>query len=362
MRSRYVARMSIAVACAAGAVIAGAFFGCVDIFHSTDFPEADSGPTDFCSWSEATAQSNATRACALLSACQTPVGANSVGSCLANATLAYDCTANPNRPVIGAVHEYWDCLARSKTCDDISSCIYSSPPEIAAQAKAPKCTSAATPFVPFTACQPVANTTTRLDCRDSGAPAFGESCLATGQFCVSKDQGEALCVGSEGTSCTRTGCNDTELNFCADAGGGDLFDRGVDCASYGAGSCVASNDAGVLACLAVDGGTCAAKNGIECNGAIAQGCGSGIEERVNCAAFGLGVTCNANPNAPAYDIASACFTTTPACTNESCSSNGDILACERGGIVSVDCGSLGLGKCVEVATTDGTRPACGPPQ
>jgi hypothetical protein len=34
----------------------------------------------------------------------------------------------------------------------------------------------------------------------------------------------------------------------------------------------------------------------------------------------------------------------------------------RGAIVSVDCGSLGLGKCALVQTTDGTRPACGPPQ
>jgi hypothetical protein len=354
--------MLIGIGCAASAFVAGAFFGCVDIFHSTDFPEADSGPTDFCAWSEATALSNATHACALLSACQSPVGNNAVGSCLANATLAYDCAANPNRPVIGAAHEYWDCLARSKTCDDISSCLYSTPPEIASHAEAPKCTSAATPFVPFTACQPVTNSTTRLDCRDSGIFAFGESCLATGQSCVSKDQGEALCVGSEGLSCTRPGCNDTQLNFCADAGGGAQFDRGIDCASYGAGTCVASSDAGILACLAVDGGACTAKNGITCAGAVAEGCGSGVEEHVNCSAFGSTVTCNANPDAPAYDVASACFVALDACSTESCSVNGALLACERGAIVSVDCESLGLGKCVEVPTTDGTRPACGPPQ
>lgn len=363
MRSRYVTRFAIAIACASAACTAGAFFGCVDIFHSTDFPEPDSGPLDFCAMTEPAALATATHACALLSACQTPVGSNAVGTCLANATLAYDCTASPNRPVIGAAHAYWDCLARSKTCDDISSCIYASPPQIASHAKAPKCSSAASPFAAFTACQPGTNATTRLDCRDSGVSAFGESCLATGQSCANKDQGEALCVGSEGLACTRAGCNASELNFCVDAGGGDSFDRGVDCALYGAGACVSTADAGVLACLAVDGGACTAKNGITCTtDTTARGCGSGVEENVSCAAFGADVKCNASPDAPAYDVAAACFVPTPACTTDTCSSNGALLACERGGIVSVDCGSLGLGKCLEVPTTDGTRAACGPPQ
>jgi hypothetical protein len=362
MRSRYLTRLAIAIACAGAACTAGAFFGCVDLFHSTDFPEADAGPIDFCALSEPAALATATHACALLSACQTPVGNNAVGACLANATLAYDCTANPNRPVIGPAHAYWDCLARSQTCDDISACVYASPPQIASHAKAPICSSAASPFEAFTACQPGTNATTRLDCRDSGIPAFGESCLATGQSCVNKGQGEALCVGSEGIACTRAGCNASELNFCVDAGGSDSFDRGVDCASYGGGACVSSTDAGVLACLAVDGGACTAKNGISCTDTVASGCGSGVDESVNCRAFGPKVTCNANPNAPAYDIAAACFVRTPECTVDVCSTNGALVACERGGNVNVDCASLGLGTCVQVPTTDGTRVACGPPQ
>jgi hypothetical protein len=171
-----------------------------------------------------------------------------------------------------------------------------------------------------------------------------------------------LCLGGEGTNCQSTGCDGTELNFCEDAGGGDEFDRGVDCASYGAGKCVTIGDAG-LACLAVDGGACTAKNGISCNGSIALGCGSGVQEHVDCSKLGAGssVTCNANPSAPAYDVASACFATTPTCSADLCSSNGALLACVRGAVVTVDCAALGLGACKEAQTTDGIRVACGAP-
>ncbi|MEO8874350.1 MAG: hypothetical protein ABI461_02085 [Polyangiaceae bacterium] len=368
MTTRASVRGALLIASAAGIVTAGAFFGCGDIFHSTDFPSADGGgggggslvtpEGGFCSWSEATAKTNALNACALVAACQSPIGDNAVGTCIVNATLAYDCAANPNRPVIGQALAYWQCVASAKTCADVDSCVYGDPPDVTKRVSPPTCGGSGSSF---TACGKSAQANSRLDCRAPGDPSLGESCLATGHTCATKNGGEALCLGGEGIACTKTSCGGTQLDFCVDAGGGTTFDRGVDCASYGAGSCVDKDAGPTCEPVVGDAGTCAPSPGIRCAQDVALGCGAGIPERVDCAALANGVTCNASQTAPAYDIAAGCFARTPTCSNDSCS-GAALNACVRGASVTVDCISLGLGPCTQVNTTDGVRASCSAPQ
>ena len=356
--------MGCAFAALAGA---GSFVGCVDIFHSTDFGSAAAGPIDFCSWNESEAQSHAMKSCALLAACQSPVGENETGQCLVHATFAYDCSANPSLPVAGGARAFWMCMAQASSCADVASCVYSNPPSIDSRSSAPACNPQATSA--FTSCGAGGSSDTRVDCQKPGSAAVGESCLAVGRECVPKQTGgEALCLGKEGVSCTQTGCSGTQLDFCVDAGGGDSFDRGIDCADYGAGTCIdvdaGASDASLAyvgpTCAPVEAGTCEPTEGIRCLGALALSCPNGLELRANCGALAPGVACVANSTAPAWDITSACATESPACASDACSSDKKTLvACVRGSTVNVDCASLGLGDCAIVTTSDGPRAACG---
>ncbi|MEO8800746.1 MAG: hypothetical protein ABI551_22845 [Polyangiaceae bacterium] len=355
-----------------GGVIAsaslGAFaFGCVDLFHSTDFTD-DAGEggtqshfngdpsTDFCAWDESTARQVAVDSCMLLAACQSPVGDNAPGTCIANATLAYDCAAVPNRPVIGPAHDYWACLSGAKTCKDVGACVYGAPPALDDGNGPFTCVA---PGV-FIACAPTG--VTRVDCRALNALSSASSCLAEGQSCTADTVGALpkSCTGLQGLACTKSGCTGTSLSYCADAGGGVTKDIGVDCASFGTGQCVDS-DAGGPSCMAVaavDGGTCARERGIRCQNDVAHGCASGVLETVNCAA--LGTNCVPDPDGVTWDIASACAAKTPTCQIDVCS--GDHLqACVRGNVVDIDCKALGLGACKRFDTGDGARYACGAP-
>lgn len=360
---------SFALGCAV-ATIAGAstFFGCVDLFHSTDFGTASQGPIDFCKWSESEAQSHALKSCALLSACQSPVGENAVGECLVHATFAYDCNANADLPVAGSARAFWLCMAQASSCGDVASCVYSDPPALASTSTAPACNAQATSA--FTACAG-ASSQARVDCQKPGGNAVGESCLGVGRTCAPKQNGgEALCLGKEGVVCTQTGCNGTELDFCVDAGGGDSFDRGLDCADFGAGTCVnaeaGTSDGGDVyqgpTCAPVDAGACDPKAGIRCLGAVAVSCPNGLDLQVNCGALAPGVSCRADSTAPAWDVTSACATESPTCASDACSSDKKTLvACVRGSTIDVDCASMGLGDCTTVTTSDGPRAACAPP-
>lgn len=351
--TRSFTRRMIAFTSAAGLLTGAAFFGCGDIFHSTDFSVVDGGVASlgFCSWSEDTAKQTAAHACALVAACQSPIGGNAVGTCIARATLAYDCAANPNHPVIGEALAYWTCVSQAKTCNDVNSCVYGNPPSLDSRITPPTCGGDAS----FTTCGQGTESSARLDCRVPGQPALGESCAAIGQTCVPKNGGEALCVGDQGVTCKKAGCGSDgqKLDFCVDAGGGDSFDQGIDCASFGAGKCILVADAGPTCMpLETDAGTCAASGGIRCNGDLALGCGAGIAERVNCAALADGVSCIPSLTGPAYDLASSCFSKAPTCSADTCSGNGALLACVRGAVVSVDCGALGLGSCAQRTTSD----------
>ena len=64
-----------------------------------DAADGSDAEVDFCRWDRRIAQANAVEACTRLVTCQGGFGdttnANATGACIANAILAYDCTAAP---------------------------------------------------------------------------------------------------------------------------------------------------------------------------------------------------------------------------------------------------------------------------
>lgn len=347
----------------------GVLAGCVDLFHSTDFPtlcevdaaacdagaDAPAGPivTDFCTWKPAEAASRATEACARLAACDTPVGNNSTGACIANATLAYDCLANPNYPVKHAAHDYWDHLWQAKTCDEVDKAIFGG--------KANPC--AIMPgATAFTLCDRFA----RVDCEVSGSRLFGESCAASGRTCDAVGSSSGDCTGTDGHKCTSTRCQSTRIHVCANSG----VDNGFDCASFGAGTCTDSDAGGGPACDPSGTTTaCVATPAVSCEGNVAVGCPTGLEVRVDCTNITGRCTPNALGSGNTFDVSRAC--TIPkavtdggagGCTDDLCQ-GAQLVACVRGAqSLPIDCAALKLGGCQIFTTADGPRAACTPPQ
>jgi hypothetical protein len=335
----------------------GAAFVACDLFHSTNFatlcevnPEAgacrdgDAG-TDFCSWTSAQALSNAQHACAWLSACESPLGNNDFGPCMIEALLAYDCTANPNRPVLGKLHVYWDTLWSAQKCEDVDRVVF--------PGRVPQCGSGGG----FAACGVnndggSDNSTVRVECYEAGpTPAGGENCLAQGRTCRA-----GSCVTAP--SPCGVGCSGTTLRVCNDAG----VDNGTDCQYFGAGRCV--DEGGVLACAPSGDASCATQ-AVVC-GNVAQGCQAGTQEQVDCSKLTGTGTCNPGVVSPAQGVASACFVSGEAgiCPPDSCGGSGtSLVSCARGQTFSVSCADVGLGPCHVVPTVDGPGPraACSGP-
>jgi hypothetical protein len=363
---------------AIGLVASGGLVACFDLFHSTTFtngcdesataacedasvapaPEAGpvdagtDGPLDFCAWDHATARKAALRACAWLGACAGAAGDDAFGACVVRATLAYDCAANPNRPVRGAARDAWRCLAKAASCGDVGACV---------EPSGTRGLCAATD-AGYVQCDGTSNKGTLITCAPGGAtgatPASLESCAAEGQTCAplgatAACAGASVACASAGVSCDSAGA----LHDCdPDAGPADL---GVDCTSYGAGACVGSG-----ACLALGDAGCAATSAVTCSAnGTATGCPSGVVEAVDCASV-LGVAsgaCDPGASGRPWDVARACATSA-ACGADTCS--GSILAsCARGATVSLDCASEGLGGCTLATYPGDTTPhaRCGQP-
>ena len=355
-------RAPLAVALGAG------LFACVDLFHSTNFETAcdidaaacsvgddssalsDAGPTafpaNFCAWDPETARANAQRACAWLGACAGPIGDDAFGPCFVRAMLAYDCAANPNRPLAPGtpVHDFWDRLWRAASCSDVRGALFASN------------------VIPACVVSPSAyencffDSGTLISCRadDGGPPSTAgvESCWALGKTCASIGSSVA-CAGSS-TACSGddagTWCSGTQLHDCEpDAG---PFDQGSDCASFGE-TCVAGSPS---ACAA-NGESCPPSAQLRCNGDVAIGCPSGFSEQVDCAAI-LGTTgsCNADAAGRPWDVARACTVDGEPCPPDSCT--GTLLAsCARGAALNVDCTAVGFASCTTVQLPDATSRA-----
>ncbi len=339
--------------------------GCFDLFHPTDDLRPAADDHDFCTWLPGTIRSRAKHACAWLGACETPTGRNAFGPCMFEALLAYDCAANPNHQPKGKAHALWDCLWRATTCGEVAACTVPKGPQ--------KCQTAGE----FSACGTAGNAVlnnfdVRFECDyDGGAEGgpypdgHGENCALWGQTCASSGA-IAACTGSRtaGLTCTQPGCYPTinELHWCA----ADGTDVGIDCASNGAQRCGQySGDAGApwLACSAEsDAAPCIPAASATCVGGVATSCPSGRPETVDCAKIlGSTGTCVEGPLQPPFDWRSACASTTPQCTNDSCSGNA-LSGCTRGVPFDVNCDEVGLGPC-RTATTNGAagHGACAPP-
>lgn len=348
-----------------GSVLAGLglFVGCVDLFHSTDFPvlceldasaqacdagvDAGSVPpaTDFCKWTTKEAADRATEACTRLAACDTPVGNNATGTCIALATLAYDCLANPNFPVKGASHAYWDRLWQAKTCEDVDRAIFGG-----------KANSCVIDGLPFTTCDRGA----RADCRTSGSQLLGESCAASGRECTKVGSSSGDCTGTDKYQCVDTRCDSTRIHLCSEAG----VDNGFDCTSFGLGTCAFSDDAGPACVPSGTTSACEASGTVTCDGKVAVGCPTGTEVRVDCAA--LTGNCAPTKGGKAYDVSRACTIAPRAndaggCRDDICNGS-QLVACVRGALSTpIDCAALKLGACRMVTTADGDRAACAAP-
>jgi hypothetical protein len=299
--------------------------GC-DLFHPVeDLPSAcDLDPlTPGCPEAECTsdpgrALARAEKVCAWLAACESPLGQNRYTNCIDDALRAYDCARGMGYR--GAAREVWTCLARAEGCGAIARCVH--------PAGAQVCN------VTLVGCGDAehrgrTNANTRVDCREAGRPASGESCAARGKTC-----GGDRCVGSS-TPCTRSRCDGTRLVHCKEG-----KDEGIDCASVGAGRCV-ENEVGA-ACVPSQGAACSPTRRIECDGDVAVACAAGVEERVRCREG-----CSPTTGWQASD---ACAL---ACAGDACE-GGVLSSCGR----RLDCASVGLGPCRMVSTADGERAAC----
>jgi hypothetical protein len=367
VRVRTLVVVGVVVTCAAAPVA-----GCVDLFHSTDFEttaadastteaSADAAPQDICVTPAADALAVATRACALLSACESPIGDNAIGRCLPNAIAAYDCTASSLRPTSGAPLAYWLCLKAASSCGDVQKCVYGDVARGCSDAGA------------FTNCVP--ERPARADCEPPFDGTKSENCSATGRICTANGGTAGYCSGSSGLGCSGpSSCDGTRLHACAtgtillEDGGKGTLDEGFDCAGYGAGECV--HNATGASCKSTGDKPCATTDAVKCDGDFAVGCPNGIEERVSCAALtgGKAGTCTPTVGGRIWDVSRACGISATdggsGCARDTCSKD-KLSACVQGVSILIDCPTLGvtpaLGTCRQFETFDGARPACGRP-
>lgn len=355
---------------------------CFDLFHSTSGivsacdldaqacqdaaaqEEATAGDagTDFCGFTPALALANAQHACAWLGACETPMGSNAFGTCMFDALLAYDCSANPNHAVRGKAHALWDCLWQVNNCADVTRCVFPGGPLTCSDGG-----------VDFTSCgndglgQVQANASVRIECSGNGSSAVGENCALIGQTCASSGAG-AVCAGDSPDAGCIDGCiGGSHVSWC----GSDGVDVGLDCASNGAGACggfPTAADAGWVACLpgGVDvDASCTPTLQVSCTSdGYASSCPAGVPESVYCPDLlqtSSGTVCVAGPLLPPFDWTSAC-TVPGGCTADSCDGDGGVVGCARGATYPLDCFSQGLGPCKMVNTDVGTatHAACTP--
>jgi len=357
------------------AALGAGLVACFDLFHSTSGivssceldaqtcgdagaqAEATAGDagTDFCSFTPAQAVANAQHACAWLGACETPKGNNAFGTCMFDALMAYDCTANPNHLVRGKAHALWDCLWQVQKCSDVTRCVF--------PGGSAMCTGG-----DFVACGNnggvQANADVRIECVDG--MAVGENCALMGQTCSNGDGG-ASCTGAAGLACTQSACASPQLQQCS----GNV-DVGIDCSSNGAGACggfpAGATGAQWVACLPGGGASgdagCTPTLQVTCADGYATSCPSGVPESVYCPDLlqTAGSVCVEGMLSPPFDWTSACMVP-GGCAADSCDGDGGVLGCARGATYPLDCASQGLRPCQMVSTDVGTatHPACTAP-
>lgn len=325
----------------------------------------DSGPTQvigpsdpLCTADATMAAGRVSHACAFLSSCAGAFGVNAPSACIAQARMVYDCSVAPERPTIGAAGTFWRCVANATSCDGILDCLQPGGQE--------DCSNAS-----YVACELPSDPSSRLACDtvptgSNGTTIGVENCSATGRTCLTSSSAITTCSVSTGGECD-TGCNGPVLHSCDDAG----VDQGVDCSSFGAGSCVSTPTAAAIGCTAVaaaDAGTCAPTSDVTCDdNGIAHGCPSGVPETVNCAALtgaaptAAACTVPSDTGGTIWDVSRACAVGTD-CTSETCSGSV-ITACVLGHTASLDCALVpGVSTCTTTNVAgEGDHAACNSP-
>jgi hypothetical protein len=350
----------------AAGVIAGAAFvafapACIDLFHSTDFEDlcsldarapgcpmadvaandagadVDAAPTNFCTWTSATARTNATHACAWLGACTAPFDENAFGQCMIDAILAYDCNTNPNLVIApGPLHDYWDALWQAKTCDDVIAVV--NPETIACSATGFACAGKTSPSV-------------RFECvNNKGGP---ENCVVEGRLCAT-DGCEAPDAAA---SCDASTCEGTVFHDCEDG-----TDLGYDCKYFGDGTCTPLD--GGAACEpfepVVCGSSCFATNAVTCADGGATACPAGELVTIDCNGLTGGSSCMPGTPTPVWNVAAQCqgkASCTPGCDTDT------LIGCAQGAKFTVSCSGEKLGPCHSVPLPESPMGyACSPPK
>lgn len=380
MRGRAFVVLGFAIAAASAPV------ACVDLFHDTDFvtlcqrdpnstscggeggvdaattdapSDAGTPPVDFCAWPKPEARRRATHACAWLGACGGPLGESVFGPCMTHAMWAYDCDLNPTMRPNGATRALWACLAEVKSCADVDACVFGEDPT--------QCN--AVPSGEFTACGAAGTAThVRVECGrpETGPPVGVDPCALTGRTCERIDDSTSACTGVTKKTCTLgQRCEGTSVVDCQPNAGGGQVDRGLDCAAFGAGTCVEKG--GVAACAPQDdAGACTRTTlDVRCvaDGGAAFGCVGGREIAIDCSKLAPGATCDDATPIPAYDPLRACADRSDAgacsvAAPDSCSGTR-LQSCAQGIAWIVDCASMGLGPCAPIA--GGVVARCTPP-
>jgi len=342
---------------------------CVDLFHDTDFPtlcttnpadpacggdagidvvladvrdqNAPPADIDFCSLPSLAAREAAVRSCALLGACEQPLGEASFGACVVRAQLAFDCRVNPALRPRGEAAAFWQCMYRAKTCTDIHTCSFgreqSQPCDVVSTGKYIQCNSFGTAD------------RVRLDCPAPGGPAATstEPCLLQGRRCAAPDPSTASCTGALGyASCATTGCQGSAAVACETVGSLSR-DRGLDCALAGGGRCV--DEGAGPSCTAAEGAPAcdagASAPFCEATQRAVVSCVDGKEIRIDCRALGL--ACDDSSPVPPYEPDQACVRrgAIEVCTGPDACEGNTMVSCARGQRYEADCTRLGLGAC-----------------
>jgi len=358
----------------AGVSAIAAIVACGDLFHGTSFDTkctADASAkgcprppvTELCAVDIATALARAEHACAWLAACESPMGQNRTGLCIANALMAYNCEANPNRKPIGDAYQYWLALANADDCAGI------------VKAVAPAGKQACSPMnpnapQPYTGCGSrdgvIGNPFSRVQCpvADSLTKGLYENCAAYGKKCSATSTNDlSQCVGAEARACTTTKCSGQKLVNCDNDAG---IDHGIDCAQFGDGTCIATGAS--PACKPSSTTVLAATNVVRCGSDdIAKGAVTGFEESVNCKVFTGVVDGGTYPSPACVPIDGGSVGITPrdacqgklGCTDDICDKSV-LRACVQGNEIRFDCKDVGLGGCNPSVKTqeDDTHAAC----
>lgn len=356
-------------------MLAGVAFACGDLFHATSFDTAcsdDAAPclpppvaTSACQVDHAAAVEAAKRSCALLAACEAPIGDNQTGRCYANAIAAFDCTANPDRKLKHASADagdgtardqvsFWACMAGAGSCDAVRKCASPDGPA--------NCTidDGGGTFLGCAASGNL-NVDSRIQCLTNNALGPMENCAAYGQSCASIGKNSsALCVGPQKRACTKTGCTGAALSVCDDAG----VDHGVDCAQVGAGTCV-EQGAYAAGCKPDTATTGAASGDVTCDtNQVATSYLTGYRETFDCTKLN-GVCTPIHEAGAGTTPEKACFVPDGGCATDTCNDGGDpsvLHACVQGVVVDITCtayADAGLGNCAHtVQTSEGPRAAC----